>query len=470
MPKIKNNQTGEIIEIPESDLGQYGFSSEDYAPFKQQPTAEATTSATLPKDVSQVKFDQDQKSYQQAWRNAKTLGEQQKISDTFKSAKGYDLFGQPKVEKTKDDVFKSTLNLVNNLESMFTEAGGGTKGIGPGARIKGAGATIAGKLGLNEPASVYNDTREGFAATLKGLTGDVGVLTDQDYMRLSKLLPNLGATRKEATDKFNQMRSQIAAKFGGEETPTTFKPKVENTRGALASIADIAFPAATEYIEKGMKGELTQQQKPKTFTESLAGLGGPIGEAIVRPDIAKEVVPAGLEIAIGLETLGGIKGKLGEVKNILNPKKALSEGRKQAAAAIKKEISVDDIIKTGNKYVKQDPTAQKLWENTLRPALIKQKKLSVSDLLEQTKVWNDAYTSAGKVGKTALAGLTDALARSTKEIIRKKAPAVAEYTAKLAQFYGMDNVLKRFGPALIGGAGAGVGGFLVGRAFGQKSY
>jgi len=108
----------------------------------------------------------------------------------------------------------SITNFIQGLEKSYQAGGGGTYGVGPGARVKGAIESLKGKAGLSEDASVYNDSKAGFAATLKTLTGDTGVLTDQDFERLSKLLPGFGSTKKESVDKFNQLRDQLSAKFG----------------------------------------------------------------------------------------------------------------------------------------------------------------------------------------------------------------------------------------------------------------
>jgi hypothetical protein len=381
------------------------------------------------------------------------------------------------VDKKNKITGEATVNFVDSLEKAYQAAGGGTFGKGPGARLKGAAEEIKGKVGLNEDAAVYNDSKAGFAATLKALTGDTGVLTDQDFERLSKLLPSLGSTQKEAVDKFNQLRDQMASKFGVEKTQTSFVPKTQNNRGPLASLLDIPFGPAVNLAEKAQSDLGRQVAAVKD-----QGLVGAVksGQAKNIMDLlfpktpqdvglVQDILPAGVEtgatLAAGSDLLKSGKNILGDV--IGGKGKAIA-AREIAAKEVSKKVSTNSIIEAGDKFVSQDPTAKKLWMDTVKPALQANKELSVPDLLEQIQVWNDAYTSAGKVGKTALAGLNDALARSAKQLIKTEAPEVAKQTAKLAKIYGLENTLNRFGPAAVGGAGAVAGASIIQGMLGQK--
>jgi hypothetical protein len=368
-------------------------------------------------------------------------------------------------DKKNELAGESVTNFIKGLEKTYEAAGGGTYGTGPGARIKGAVESLKGKMGLNEDASVYNDSKEGFAATLKSLTGDTGVLTDQDFARLSKLLPGFGSTKKEATDKFNQLRDQLSAKFGVEKSDTTFKPKVNNERGALASILDIPFNPAVSLAEKSTK-DLSKQLETGNYKNIMDLLLPKTKEDV---GLIQDVLPAG--VATGATIAGGmdlLKGAKNAVGSVFGGKAKAIATREAAAQAVNKPVSTDPLLKAGKEYIKRDPTAAKLWNEVLEPALKSQPELSVPDLMKQIGVWNDAYTNAGKVGKTALAGLNDALARAGKDIIKEQAPEVAAETAKLAKLYGLEKTFGKFGPALVGGAGAGVGGYLGLKALGQQ--
>ena len=501
--KIYNNNTGEVKDVRPEELPQYNprlvgdyqkllATQPEQTPLSQPAATPSAPLATAQAEPAQPKTgfgallntqpatqltdqgNNEQSLYQQAWKMARTLDEQNKVADTWKKAKGYDLFSSSKPTAEEVGIKKqevasgAAMGLIKSLEAKFRESKGGTFGIGPGARIKGVIESGKGAVGLNESAKVYNDSKAGFAATLKTLTGDVGVLTDQDYARLAGLIPDLGATKKEATDKFNQLRDQVSAKFGVKTTETEYKPIVENERGAIASLADVLFPGAVDYAEKGIQGQLAVQKKPMSLTDILASGAGPLGVAASRPDIFKETIGPAFEVSSGLVAGGAIKNKVSGSWNLLNPKPALSQARNVAAQTIEKPVSLKPILEAGDKYVSRDPTATRLWNDILKPALEKQKDISISDLLKQNQVWNDAYTSAGKVGKTALAGLSDALARAGKEVIKQEAPEVAKLTAKLAGRYNIEKLLGRFGPAAVGAAGAVTGATILGKALGQQ--
>lgn len=427
--EIKNKRTGQTKVVNPNDLPNYGITYQSYA-----TELEAAKKVGVP-----------------------TTAE---ITPTSSTA-----------DKKNKDSYNSVQNLLDTLENSYQKAGGGSFGIGPGSRLKGAGASAMGSMGLNEDAAIYNDAKEGFAATLKSLTGDTGVLTDQDFERLSKILPGLGSTKKEAIEKFQQLRDQVSAKFGGQKVDSRFQPKTENTYNPVSNLLD-AIPGMSSlagYTDKAVKGDLAQEKRPITPLEGVGYLGGPLGMLLTRPDVVKETLPAATEAVIAGQTVGGaVNGIKGAVGGLINGKSNLGLAREAAAKAVEKPVSTDSLMKAGEEYIKRDPTAARLWNDVLKPALEKQPKMSIPDLLKQIGVWNDAYTSAGKVGKTALAGLNDALARSGKELIKSEAPEVAELTAKLAKVYNAEKNVTKFLPAAIGGAGATLGGYLMGKSLGQK--
>jgi hypothetical protein len=449
-------KTGAYTDLPDETVGQLYMKKTNplqYELMKQEQT-------------NQVNLQQTQAASDiQAQKELDVSGKKMQQEYDFKAA--HPDTAITATDKKNQLAATATETFVKSLENKFASAGGGTFGIGPGARIKGAIESLKGSAGLNQDASVYNDSKEGFAATLKALTGDTGVMTDQDYARLSKLLPGLGSTKKEATDKFNQLREQVAAKFGGQKQETAFKPKTENNRGALASVLDIPFGSAVNLAEKS-QADLSNQLKTGQY-KNIMDLISPKTSKDV--GLLQDVAPAGIETGLTAMTIGSVgSGAKKLLENVFGGKAKAIVGREVAANAVKSKVSTDSILQAGDKYISQDPTAAQLWTQKLRPALETQKELSVPDLLQQIKIWNDAYSSAGKVGKTALAGLNDALARSAKDVIKKEAPEVAQYTAKLAKIYGLEKFFSRFGGAALGAGGAVVGATILGKAMGQKTY
>lgn len=327
-------------------------------------------------------------------------------------------------EQKKADAFNATAQLVDTLERRFSEARGGEY-TGMGAIIGGTKKNIAGAIGLDDPARIYNAERTGFGAVLKTLTGDVGVLTDKDYARLSKLLPSFTDSADVAQSKFEDVRKQMAAKFGGQDKISKYvRPEVRGGLGAAV------FPETSEAIKQDV-GQIQQAQQQLygggsygDYLKSILGVG------------VREALPTGRNLGVAGELLpiAGAAATLagGGIKNILSPRKALSQARSTAAKETTQKISTDTIKRAGEKYLASDPEAASI-ANKVLPSL--KKKLSAIDLSDRIKVWNDAYTASGRVGNSAKAGFYDALARAAKGELAQKAPEVAKYTNLLRLSY-----------------------------------
>jgi hypothetical protein len=146
---------------------------------------------------------------------ATLIGGQQKLENVAQGKPAEPSANDIKNKQAAD----ASLGLINTLEQHYKEAGGAQGLVG------GPGASLMGFLNLNPAAKTYSREKAGFAATLKKLTGDVGVLTDQDYARLSGLLAGLTDSPETAKNLFSDLRSQLASSFGGKATPTTYDPK-----------------------------------------------------------------------------------------------------------------------------------------------------------------------------------------------------------------------------------------------------
>lgn len=369
-------------------------------------------------------------------------------------------------ETKRKNSANEVINFINNLEKSYSDAGGGTYGVGPGARIKGALESLKGNVGLNESASGYNDTKEGFAATLKSLTGDTGVLTDQDFERLSKLLPGLGSTKKESIDKFNLLRDQVGAKFGSDKTSTTFQPKKENDRGALASILDIPLGPAVDLGEKAQK-DLNRQLETGKYKTIKDLLFPKTSEDV---GLLQDVAPAG--IATG-NTLLAAEGLAGGVKNLM--KKITGSGassvaaREAAAQGVK--VNTKKLIEAGDDFVKNiDPSAKKTWE-TLRPSI--KEETDLPELLKKITNWGDkSFTKSGDKRAITEGLLKAHLYGTGRNIVREQAPEVAKLTADIAKNISREEFTKKLpsiaATGLAGGIGSGVAGYGLYKALGRQ--
>lgn len=367
--------------------------------------------------------------------------------------------GEPEV--AKDDPFKMLDTFVNTLEQRYGQAGGGEYG-GVGARISGAKKSVKGMLGLDDSAKAYKDAREGFAATLKSLTGDTGVLTQQDYERLVKLIPGLTSTPGEATIKFEDLRGQLAAKFGKQASESTYQAP-ESKGGAAAALA----PGLTELykqkqrsIEGGGLGEVAIQSaetaipalnfllKPKEGGGRELGYNAPAGAA------AGEVMTA--------VQIGNLFGKL---RGGVNPISKAGEARTLAGAE----------AEAGGNAINPEQVANKMREKIISDTSITQK--TKTKLLQQVEQFAtqkdpisiqqsigdfmraDAYTKGGTRLKGFAGKYAGYLRETYKDIWKDVAPEVLEQTKKMAKAYsvkkGLLNTLRLTG-ATAGGIGGGM--------------
>ena len=93
---------------------------------------------------------------------------------------------------------------------------------GPMARVKGIGANIAGKVGLDETVSTYNNLRKSVLGQLaKIVSGESGRLTDQDIARIEAAVPRTIDTTEErelAWSLLQTLLSEQELTFGFNKT------------------------------------------------------------------------------------------------------------------------------------------------------------------------------------------------------------------------------------------------------------
>ncbi len=409
------------------------------------------------------------------------------------------------VDPKKADAYNSTLNFINTLEQHYQGAGGASFGKGPTARLKGTGRELEGKIGLNAQANTFQRQKEGFVATLKDLTGDTGVLTENDAKRLKGLIPDMGSTPEEAKNLFNDMRKQIASKYGGEAKLTTINPTEPKQTGnpvldMLSSVGGMIAPETKKYLtETGpamvqqQQGELQRSTNPLEFLLRNAKntTQMQLGAVPAATEIASNALPflKGAGVAAGAAkfgiagalrgggtsenidvierlkraaeggvtgaTVGGILGKLSGVSagGRLTPASKLTAAR--SAAAEGKVVDTSSVIQAGDNYVsKINPGAKTAWEE-LKPTL--EKGASVQEMLDKLTDWgNKAWTTSG-AKRVQDAGMLKAyLYGPGREAIATVAPDVAKLTTQIGNRMGVEGLLKKTAVPAAVGAGIGV--------------
>ena len=95
-------------------------------------------------------------------------------------------------------------------------------------------------------------------------------MTQKDYERLAGLIPDIGSTPKEAKGLFSDLRSQIAAKFGGKAEKTTIDPKEPRMNPLIDLLLGGAINIAQD-VGTGIRGAQTQPtlQKNELMAKQL---------------------------------------------------------------------------------------------------------------------------------------------------------------------------------------------------------
>ncbi len=412
---------------------------------------------------------------------------------------------KPKKDPKKEDGLNATLNLIQNLEKHYQSGGGAEYDVGPVNRIAGVVKGLQGKVGLNDAAKLYGNEKSGFAATLKSLTGDTGVFTDQDYARLSKLLPGLGATRGEATGAFNDLRSQLSAKYGETDTKTTINSKgkpasdilKDGTNFLLGKAINIARDNGTgirSRMESGdlqkndqMAAQLEHQAQNTTDPQqrvSLLRSANDIRRGVstetndirqsfspdVKDNIAGRSLLGAAQIAGAAEIPGGVASvtkTAGNIINILKNPLGFAAAKREAAitaadsagASFKGDHLLDALTKASKNISPADKTKFDTFIETAKQ-MYKGKNLTTKEVVDLNSAANSAYTSAGKAGKTAKAVFNKELGDILKEGLRDSAPDVAKANQLFSKIYGAQKFTGKV-PGMAATAATTAGGYAL---------
>ena len=354
----------------------------------------------------------------------------------------------PEKSNTTKQSFDASTNFIDILEKRFMSAGGGEY-AGTGARVSGTKKSLAGELGVNPSAKTYNDARKGFAATLKQLTGDTGVLTENDYSRLAGLLPSLGATPEEAQNKFSDLRTQIAAKFAGEPQPTGYQTP-QSKGGLLASL----LPGIAQ-LYQGKQQEVQEQGLgaiPKQSLETLIP-----GLNLAEPGGARG---AG-EILTLLGLTGLAKSGLSKVRGLT--KGGALENRAKVALESTQKISGENVYKKAEEKILKSVSEidKKQAVKFLKEAKkgLVGKEFDAQTALDKLAQYNKAYTTSGAAGKSAKAAVNDALSKAMRNELPKDVMVAQK---QLAKALGLSKTARGVGRQALGTTiGVGTVGLLA---------
>lgn len=131
-------------------------------------------------------------------------------------------------------------NTLKTIYDRYTGANQTTEDDLSKGRFGGATATLGSWIGTNPDVKQYNALRKGLAGSLKQLTGDTGIMTDQDREIISGLLPAVTATPEEAKKAWEDINKTLISKYGidmfGQQSVDN-KPTSENEYDPNSAIA-----------------------------------------------------------------------------------------------------------------------------------------------------------------------------------------------------------------------------------------
>lgn len=330
----------------------------------------------------------DPNTYNEVQKNASALGiPSDQFDKNFENA-----YADPKNLQyntanalTKRASSGAALNFIDTLEKHYSGAGAGQTDLGPLTRILSPIIGAQGNAGLNPSAKTYGNEKAGFAATLKSITGDVGVLTDKDYERLAGLLPGFGATPEEVQQSFNDIRGQIAAKYNINPTSTTIKPPTQgpgnnimqnagnDVKGIINGI--LGLPAVA--LQEGMKypgnpnmavAETAGNMAKGVVNEYNQALGQPLqgGDIVGRilqhaqqhpVNTALDVLPF---LGAGKAALAAKAGEAGQAGEVAGQVGNIAKAGEAANPLQKGITSVSDLLNAGGskKYITRQATGE----------------------------------------------------------------------------------------------------------------
>lgn len=435
--KLRDNLTGKIIEVNDAE-------------------AEGYLRQTMPSPKQQTPSPEGQ--YQQAWNAAPDLSTKNKIATAYKSAFGKELFAEENLsaaEKKRAILLSQSTPVLTRIIDAGLKAPTGLEGS-----MRAAIGGIPGVEG-GEAEFLSRDT-QGFARLIaSAFASEVGVATDKDIDRWSKIMPKPGDTVSERIRQSEKLIEQISseAKSLGISVPPEILelssrlkqvPTEGNktTKSPVESAIDLLFPNVRKFSEQTLPSVVG---KTNPTQDILASIGGPLTQSLYGTAETKQAQAAGQEVVNALMAAQAIKSLPSKVSGLFSPNKAIS-ARKEASEGVK--VFTNTIKSAGDKYVKEiNPAAKKTWD-VLKATLGKEKDLGT--LLEQVTDWgNKAYTESGDVRAITEGLLKNYLYGAARETIKNQAPEMAKLTGDISGAMARQELLKKIG--LVAGGGAATG-------------
>jgi hypothetical protein len=236
-------------------------------------------------------------------------------------------------------------------------------------------------------------------------------------------VPALALTRgtQPFEDAINTLTSQIDDLYAEQKKQIT-----ESDRGKFWSTLEAAFPIL-ELTKVGEGGKVTQIDK------TAAEAAGEVGIMLLLPKIIEKV-----------------GNRFRGIERLANRRKVLAEA---SNAKINGDQLLDDLM---NQLDNVSPTDKKAIEKYMLQAIDQYggKTMSMESAVDLYSQANKAFSSSGKVGKSAKAAFNLALRDSLKSQMPKE---IIQATTDIAKAYGLKKFINKvFNPLTIAGTATGV--------------
>lgn len=472
--ELKNKKTGETRVIDPKELPNYGISYDSYV---KQAEAYQQIPGTDP-ILKQEPTDAQLKSQEAAKGVGGVINELQK------------LYNQPTASGVRPDTTRQD-DLSAGKEGAFGNLGGLVLGV------KAA-------WNMAPDAKTYDRLKKGFTASLKEVTGDTGVLTDQDYARLSNALPNFGDSDETATKAWQSIENILAAK--GIKTGFSYNDKTQppaqdvadskNTeqkqtnplmdflqRGKVGPmgvangkdptlLGELLFPRGSGIVKRMNKGEdISADERVGALGETVSNvlpfLSGGVGliPRLALSGAVRGVTTPGASAgertanATGEALLGGLLGKAGQVApRIFSPIKTAGAARDKAA----QELGAKGVQIGGEKLQKVatdmlEKRVPDYIEKPLIELLSKGKSIDPKDALELlSKAGAKTFTKGGDFKTNQASAFYKVLREAIRSEFAEKSPEILKETTRLAKGLGAQDTLKKLVFPTAIGAGVGI--------------
>lgn len=482
--KVRDNITGEVFEVDESELGNYGLSATTAPTLPTHSTQTGTPSATPSanqKYITGISLEEHAQALQRARAAADTaaIKEIQANYDTEfeyqKAAGGFKPEGYKKQAatlrkefntETKSLGFKEIQNSWNKVRNA-QETGAGDLTI-VYSYIKALDPTTAvreGEINLTKAAEsipsniirTYKRAKEGKVISpelRQEMINEIGRIYNEKARQqqqlnafYSGLATDMGANPEDVIGGVGEIElAQIS------ETPTE-KEGIVGPAGLVVgggkTLIDFLLPetkrVVTESFTRPIGGNITPEEHlaargnvPKATELALRQTGEFVGRSF----------PPALELAL-LKGTGSLLKKVGgkilkTAGGVITrgPRGYLAGKQAQAAAKTTVKPAVEKIIDAGKQYVQNNPEAQRLFD--IHSKTIKKIK-DVPSLLERMKVWGQAYNNASAIKDTTRAQFFDSLYSAGRKEIAEKAPEVSQYRNLLSASYTIPREVSKKG-------------------------